>query len=80
MTSHEDLLIAVLEEVIYSLDTVGEAPVDLTLTGIDGDVDVARVDARTLAQVGAVPKALSLNQLRFSHGQKGWRGAVTLDV
>ena len=62
------------------LDTVGEAPVDLTLTGIDGDVDVARVDARTLAQVGAVPKALSLNELRFSHGQKGWRGAVTLDV
>jgi SHS2 domain-containing protein len=57
------------------LDTAGETPVDLTLTGIDCDVDVARVDTRTLAQVRAVPKALSFNKLRFSHGQKGWRGA-----
>jgi len=27
-----------------------------------------------------VPKAVSLNELHFSHGQAGWRCAVTLDV
>ena len=66
------LLVAALEEVIYSLDTADEAPVDLTLTVTDGsvDVDFTMVDASTLPQVGAVPKALSLNELRFSHGQE----------
>ena len=80
--SDDDLLVAALEEVIYLLDTAGEAPVDLTLTVTDGgvDVDFAMVDASTLTQVGAVPKALSLNELRFSHGQEGWRCAVTPDV
>ena len=78
----DDLLVAVLEEVIYLLDTAGEAPVDLNLTGADGDVDVdfAMVDASTLPQVGAVPKAVSLNELRFAHGQEGWDCLVTLDV
>lgn len=82
MTSHDDLLVAVLEEAIYSLDTAGEAQVNLTLTGTDGgvDVDFTMVDASTLAQVGAVPKALTRNELRFSHGQEGWRCAATPDV
>ncbi len=78
----DDLLVAVLDEVIYLLDTEGEAPVDVDLNGADGAVDAnfAMVDATTLPQVGAVPKAFSLNDLRFSHGQHGWRCAVTLDV
>jgi SHS2 domain-containing protein len=78
----DDLLVAVLDEVIYLLDTTGEAPVDVDVDGADGGVDVtfAMADATTLPQIGAVPKAVSLNELRFSHGQKGWRCAVTLDV
>jgi SHS2 domain-containing protein len=78
----DDLLVAVLDEVIYLLDTTGEAPVDVDVDGADGGVDVtfAMADASTLPQIGAVPKAVSLNELRFSHGQKGWRCAVTLDV
>lgn len=78
----DDLLVAVLEEVIYLLDTVGETPVDLRLRDVDGGVDVtfATTDASTLVQVGAVPKAVSLNELRFSQGRHGWRCAVTLDV
>ena len=78
----DDLLVAVLDEVIYLLDTTGEAPVDVDVDGADGGVDVtfAMADATTLPQIGAVPKAVSLNDLRFSHGQKGWRCAVTLDV
>ena len=78
----DDLLVAVLDEVIYLLDTTGEAPVDVDVDSADGGVDVtfAMADATTLPQIGAVPKAVSLNDLRFSHGQKGWRCAVTLDV
>ena len=78
----DDLLVAVLEEVIYLLDTEGEAPVDIDLRDVDGGVEVtfAMVDASTLPQVGAVPKAVSLNALRLSHGGAGWRCLVTLDV
>lgn len=78
----DDLLVAVLDEMIYLLDTESEAPVDLALRSADGAVDVsfAMVDASTLPQIGAVPKAVSLNELRFSHGRNGWHCAVTLDV
>ena len=63
--SDDDLLAAALEEVIY-------------LLGID--VALTMVDARPLSQVGAVPKAVSLNDLDLSHSADGWRCAVTLDV
>jgi protein archease len=55
----DDLLVAVLDEVIYLLDTAGKAPVDLDMKDTDGGVDVtvAMTDAGTLPQVGAVPKA-----------------------
>ena len=78
----DDLLVGVLNEVIYFLDAAGEAPVDLDMNGTDGGVDVtfAMADASTLPQVGAVPKAVSLNDLRFSRGQGGWWCAMTLDV
>jgi protein archease len=78
----DDLLVAVLEEAIYYLDTASEAPVDLDVEGVDGGVAVsfAMVDASTLPQVGAVPKAVSLNDLRLTHSHKGWRCSVTLDV
>lgn len=80
--SDDDLLVGVLDEVIYLLDTAGEAPVDLDLRYVNGAVDVtfAMADASTLPQLGAVPKAVSLNELHLSHGQHGWRCAVTLDV
>ena len=78
----DDLLVAVLDDVIYLLDTAGEAPVDLRLRSLDGAVDVefAMVDATTLGQVGAVPKAVSLNELRLQQGEDRWRCSVTLDV
>jgi len=78
----DDLLVAVLDDVIHLLDTAGEAPVDLRLRSLDGAVDVefAMVDATTLGQVGAVPKAVSLNELRLQQGEDRWRCSVTLDV
>ena len=78
----DDLLVAALEEVIYLLDTTGEAPVDVNLSQADGGVDMtlAIVNASAVPQVGAVPKAVSLNELHLSHGNDGWRCSVTLDV
>jgi SHS2 domain-containing protein len=78
----DDLLVAALEEVIYLLDTTGEAPVDVNLSQADSGVDMtfAMVNASAVPQVGAVPKAVSLNELHLSHGKHGWRCSVTLDV
>ena len=78
----DDLLVAVLDEVVYLLDTAGDAPVDVDVNDLDGDVGVtfAMVDAGTLPQIGAVPKAVSLNELRLAREPTGWRCSVTLDV
>lgn len=78
----EDLLVAILEEVIYLVDTSGEAPVDVEIDQVDGHVDVrfAVVGVNDLEQVGAVPKAVSLHELSFAQGPRGWRCSVTLDV
>jgi SHS2 domain-containing protein len=80
--SDDDLLVAVLDEVIYLLDTSGEAPVDLELQDVGDGVEVAfaMTDAHALVQVGAVPKAVSLNDLRLSRDGQGWQCLVTLDV
>lgn len=80
--SDEDLLAAVLEEVIYVLDTDGEVPVDVEVDPVGEGVDVrfATVTVDTLPQVGAVPKAVSLHQLYLAPGPTGWRCSVTLDV
>lgn len=78
----DDLLAAVLDEVIYLLDTEGEIPVDLSLRDVDDGVEVsfAMADASTLPQVGAIPKAVALNDIRLSQGSAGWKCLVTLDV
>lgn len=78
----EDLLVELLDEVIYLLDTTGRVPVDVNVTLSDGGVTVALVmaDVRSLRQVGAVPKAASWHELRFGHDEGGWSCSVTLDV
>lgn len=78
----EDLLLAVLEEMVYLLDTAGEVPVEVRIEESGEGVEVwfGMVVARTLRQVGAVPKAVSLHELRLSHGRSGWSCSVTLDV
>ncbi len=46
----DDLLVAVLDDVIFLLDTSGEAPVDVHLQNVDGGIDVefTMVDASAL--------------------------------
>jgi protein archease len=78
----DDLLVAVLDEVIYLLDTTGDAPVDVEVNGTDSDVEVtfAMADAGRLPQIGAIPKAVSLSELRLAREPASWRCSVTLDV
>jgi SHS2 domain-containing protein len=80
--SDEDLLVAVLNEVIYLMDTIHEIPVNLDVTPRGDGVDVwfAMADAGELAQVGAVPKGVSLHELRFGRDRRGWSCSVTVDV
>lgn len=78
----EDLLVAVLDEMIYLVDTVGEVPVETTVTARGDGIDVGfgLVDVRGVTQVGAVPKGVSLHQLRLVEGRNGWSCSVVLDV
>ncbi|MFF5219327.1 archease [Micromonospora sp. NPDC000442] len=79
----EDLLVAVLDEVIFRMETTDELP--LATEVIDNGVDGLLVRWRTTATTdldltGAVPKAVSLHELRFGPDGDGWSCAVTLDV
>ncbi|RKT19781.1 SHS2 domain-containing protein [Streptomyces sp. 1114.5] len=85
--SDTDLLVGVLEEVIYRMDADGQLPVAMAIgriEGLDGARTVAvrfrMADAATAALVGAVPKAVSLHDLDLRAGPDGWTCRVTVDV
>ncbi len=78
----EDTLLAVLEEVIYVLETEGGVPTRVeTVPSSSGPLllfHLAPLGQTTLT--GAAPKAVTLNDLRFGHTERGWSCAVTVDV
>ncbi|HEX5597127.1 MAG TPA: archease [Micromonosporaceae bacterium] len=78
----EDLLVGVLDEVIFRMDTAGQLPADVEVTAADGGLDVQfrMVDTDRVELIGAVPKAVSLYELRFERREADWACAVTLDV
>ena len=78
----EDLLVAVLDEVIYRLDTAGQLPLTTDVTPADGGLAVrfTMADVAAATPVGAAPKAVSLHDLRFIRAPAGWSCTVTLDV
>jgi SHS2 domain-containing protein len=81
--ANEDMLAAVLDEVIYRLDTTGQVPVDAQVSAGDSELRVLlRVtDLDNVDIVGATPKAVSLHELRFApETGGGWSCGVTLDV
>ncbi|NJP34035.1 archease [Micromonospora sp. HSS6-12] len=79
----QDLLVDVLDEVIFRMDTTGELPLRTEVTD-DGDgglrVRWQTVGTDALELIGAVPKAVALHELRFGPDGPGWSCAVTLDV
>jgi SHS2 domain-containing protein len=80
--SDADALVEVLDEVIYLLDTQGTVPIDTDV--VPGPAGPGmRLHLAPVADVGttgAVPKAVTLHDLRFDRLDRGWFCAVTIDV
>jgi SHS2 domain-containing protein len=78
----EDMLVGVLDEVIYLLDTQRAVPLAVDIEpGANGPhvrMHLAAVDG--IEVTGAVPKAVTLHELRITRGPDGWSriGAATV--
>ncbi|SCF13283.1 SHS2 domain-containing protein [Micromonospora viridifaciens] len=78
-----DLLVGVLDEVIFRLDTEAVLPLATEVRPADDGGLVVRwrtTGTDEVELVGAVPKAVSLHELCFGPDRDGWACAVTLDV
>lgn len=78
-----DLLHALLEEVIFVLDTEAAVPVAAEVTGTaeDGlDVAIALADPATVEPTGSAPKAISRSELAVRTGPDGVRCRFLVDV
>jgi len=82
--SDADLLVAVIDEVIYRLDADGQIPVTLAVQPApDGAVVLSMqlADVSEAEITGAAPKGASLHDLRCAPGPAGrWSCAITIDV
>ena len=82
--SDEDLLVAIVDEVIYRLDADGEIPVAVTVRpALEGGVILVLplADVGEAEIVGAVPKAASLHDLYCAPDPAGrWSCGITIDV
>ncbi|MFG1708950.1 archease [Nonomuraea sp. M3C6] len=84
--SDEELLVSVLDEVIYQVEVYGRVPVDVSVDERTGatrgqvEVRMATVGVERARQVGAMPKAVSLHGLRFRRMEGAWRAHVVVDV
>lgn len=80
----EDLLVDLLNEVIYQVDTAGQLPLAVAAEPLpDGGMQVRfrMADTQQAVPLGAAPKAVALHDLRFATDpDTGWSCAVTLDV
>ena len=80
-----DLLVSLLEEVIYAVDVLGVLALDAHLAvdpehgALTGHLDAAPLAA--LTQTGCAPKAITRHGLRFALDDDGaWHCLVTVDV
>jgi phage shock protein A len=82
--SDEDLLVAIIEEVIYRLDADGEIPVAVTVRPSSEGGVILVLPLADLSEVeitGAAPKAASLHDLRCAPDAAGrWSCGITIDV
>lgn len=81
--SDEDLLVAILDEVIYQIEVYDRVPVDVEVAEDNdggGVVHFATASTGDVELVGAVPKAVSWHELQFGCYGGSWRSHVTIDV
>jgi SHS2 domain-containing protein len=78
----EDLLVSLLEEMIYTMDVAGAVPVGVELAEDAGGVVgfFATVPPEELEIVGALPKGVSRSGLQFAPHRGQWRCRVLVDV
>lgn len=84
-STDEDALVAVLDEVIYLLDTECAVPLAVDVepgtNSVRVQLHLAAVDgADGIELTGAVPKAVTLHDLHVTCGPDGWSCGVTVDV
>lgn len=81
--SEESLLLDVLEEVIFTLDTAEAVPVRADVSVADDaglDVVLALADRRAVTPTGSVPKAVSRSELTVDSQAAGVRCRFLVDV
>lgn len=82
--SDEDLLVAVLDEVIYRLDAESQVPVSVDVRRAPDSGVVVCFAVAPVAEVqitGAAPKAVTMHELRCGPDAAGrWSCSVTVDV
>lgn len=79
----DDLLVAVLEEVIYLLDVLGSVVVTASLSatedgGVAGFFELAELAEVT--EIGPTPKGISRQGLALRADIGGWAASATVDV
>ncbi len=79
----KDVLVSLLEEVIYAVDALGVVPLRFHLAeaedgSLAGDMEVVRTSEVEL--VGSVPKGVSYHALEIASSDGGWRCRVLVDV
>ena len=80
--SDEDCLLALLDEIIYRLDTEDTVALGFEVSSRPGGIAV-RMPLTGLDRVectGAAPKAVALQDLQFAEAGGTWRCAATIDV
>lgn len=85
-TSDEDLLVRLLEEVIFLVDAEGRIPVAVTVAeapeGLRGWFESVSVEQ--VEETGALPKGVSRSGVQFACDDRGaetrWRCRVMIDV
>ena len=81
--SQERLLLGVLEEVIFTLDTSEAVPIGVEVTVADDgglDLVLALADRRAVVPTGAVPKAVSWSELLVDSRAGGVHCRFLVDV
>jgi SHS2 domain-containing protein len=79
----EDVLVLLLEEVIYVVEALGKVPAGVELAEhADGTVGgfFATIPSEGLEAIGALPKGVSRSDLLFERRDEQWRCHVLVDV
>lgn len=79
----DDLLVRLLEEVLFQVDAAGRVPVAVRLevaAGAEVRGELGTVPVEGVAETGAVPKGVSRSEVVFGPTDHEWRARVVVDV